>query len=401
MLAKARLRFVSRLGSEANDAIDALLDRALDYEEAHGTSLSGFVNWFQAGEIEIKRNMEQGGGEVRVMTVHGAKGLEAPIVILPDTAGGHESDRKDPLLMLEAGDGHAKVPLWPVPRVKPATAVQALKAAQKDIDLAEYRRLLYVAMTRARDELYVCGYRGKREQIETCWYNTVRDALKPHMTELEGGRWRLGAAPVEMEELQAAAAVPNVELPAWIGRELEQASASAGTLPARKRRGAGVERGILIHRILQNLPDLPSPERPAYIEAVVRRAGGDPELAAQLIRLLEHPVLADILSGDGHSEASLIVQGPGGPERRRLDRLVIRPEGILVADYKTDREVPEGPETCNPDYLMQLAAYRDALRLTQPGIPLRFCLVWTEAPKLMEISDTLLDRMAALRQPRP
>ena len=93
VLARSRLRFVSRLGREANDAIDALLDRALDYEEAHGTSLAGFVNWFQAGEIEIKRNMEQGAGEVRVMTVHGAKGLEAPIVILPDTAGGHESKR--------------------------------------------------------------------------------------------------------------------------------------------------------------------------------------------------------------------------------------------------------------------------------------------------------------------
>jgi ATP-dependent helicase/nuclease subunit A len=400
ILARARLRFVSRLGSEANDAIDALLDRALDYEEAHGTSLGGFVNWFQAGEIEIKRNMEQGGGEVRVMTVHGAKGLEAPIVILPDTAGGHESDKKDPLLMLEAGDGHAKVPLWPVPRVKPATAVQALKSAQKDIDLAEYRRLLYVAMTRARDELYICGYRGKREQIGTCWYNTARDALRPHMTALEGGRFRLGAAPVEMSGQHTAPALPAIDLPGWIGRELEQASA-AGTLPARKRRGEGVERGILIHRILQNLPDLPVEERAAHIEAVVRRAGQEPELATQLIGLLGHPVLADILSGDGHSEASMIVQGPAGPERRRLDRLVITPEGILVADYKTDREVPDSPESCNPEYLMQLAAYRDALRLTQPGLPLRFCLVWTEAPKLMDIPDTLLDRMAALRPPRP
>ena len=133
MLASSRIRFVSRLGSEANDAIDALLDRALDYEEAHGTSLAGFVNWFQAGEIEIKRNMEQGSGEVRVMTVHGAKGLEAPIVILPDTAGGHESTRSDPLLMLDGGDGHAKVPLWPVPHLKAATAVKALKARQKDV----------------------------------------------------------------------------------------------------------------------------------------------------------------------------------------------------------------------------------------------------------------------------
>ena len=113
-------------------------------------------------------------------------------------------------------------------------------------------------------------------------------------------------------------------------------------------------------------------------------------------------MLAEILSAEGHSEASLIVQGPDGAmERRRLDRLVITPEGILVADYKTDREVPETPEACNPDYLMQMAIYRDALRLAEPGKPLRFCLVWTEGPKLMPIPDTLLDRMAALRPPRP
>ena len=127
VLGKARLRFVSRLGSEANDAIDALLDRALDYEEAHGTSLAGFVNWFQAGEIEIKRNMEQGAGEVRVMTVHGAKGLEAPIVILPDTTSGPSRAAPTPLLMLEGGDGHAKVPLWPVPKLE---AVQGGEGAQ-------------------------------------------------------------------------------------------------------------------------------------------------------------------------------------------------------------------------------------------------------------------------------
>jgi ATP-dependent helicase/nuclease subunit A len=105
ILGPARLRIVSRLGSEANDAIDAFLDRALEYEETHGTSFAGFVNWFQAGEIEIKRNMEQGSGEVRVMTVHGAKGLEAPIVILPDTTSTPEQGRGESLLMLEGG-GH-------------------------------------------------------------------------------------------------------------------------------------------------------------------------------------------------------------------------------------------------------------------------------------------------------
>jgi ATP-dependent helicase/nuclease subunit A len=405
VLAKSRLRFLSRLGSEANDAIDALLDRALDYEEAHGTSLAGFVNWFQAGEIEIKRNMEQGAGEVRVMTIHGAKGLEAPIVILPDTAGGHESKRGDLLLMLEGGDGHQKVPLWPVPRLKAMKQVKTLKSAQKDVATAEYRRLLYVAMTRACDELYVCGYRGKREQMEDCWYNTMLTALQSRMVPLPGrGGWRLGAAPVSAEAPVAETPPePDAEWPAWIGRELEAEAAAATDLSQpRKRSRVTVERGILIHRILQNLPDLAEDQREAHIEAAVRRAGAEPGLAAQLIGLIGYPVLAEILSAEGHSEASLIVQNPDGAmERRRLDRMVITPGGILVADYKTDREVPETPEACNPDYLMQMAIYRDALRLAEPGKPLRFCLVWTQAPKLMPIPDALLDRMAALRPARP
>jgi ATP-dependent helicase/nuclease subunit A len=405
VLASSHLRFVSRLGSEANDAIDALLDRALDYEEAHGTSLAGFVNWFQAGEIEIKRNMEQGGGEVRVMTVHGAKGLEAPIVILPDTAGGHERQKSDPLLMLEGGEAHAKVPLWPVPHLKAATAVKALKTAQKDIDTAEYRRLLYVAMTRACDELYVCGYRGKTQQSEQCWYDTVLNALEPHMAPLpEGAGWRLGAAPVPVD--QPAAAPPTSaapEWPSWIGRPLEeQAMAAAEPQQTRKRDGASVARGILVHRILQHLPDLPEDQRAAHVEAAVRRAEADPGLAEQLLRLIAEPVLADLLSAEGHSEASLIVKTADGTmERRRLDRLIITPTGILVADYKTGREVPETPEACNPDDLMQMAIYRDALRLAEPGKPMRFCLLYTEGPTLMEIPDTLLDRMAGLRSPRP
>ena len=404
VLARSRLSFVSRLGSEANDAINALLDRALDYEEAHGTSLAGFVNWFQAGEIEIKRNMEQGAGEVRVMTIHGAKGLEAPIVILPDTAGGHESKQGDPLLMLEGGGGDEKVPLWPVPRLKAARHVTALKSVQKDAGTAEYRRLLYVAMTRACDELYICGYRGKREQMEDCWYNTMRLALESRMTPLaDGGGWRLGAAPVMAEPSSAAApSKTGAEWPSWIGREIEARSATPEASQPRRRSAARVERGILIHRILQNLPDLPEDQRHQHIEAAVKRAGAEPELAAQLIELLAHPVLAELLSAEGHSEASLIVQGPDGAmERRRLDRLVITPKGILVADYKTDREVPGSPEACQPDYLLQLATYRDALRLAEPGKPLRFCLVWTEGPTLMPIPDTLLDRMAALRPPRP
>ena len=401
ILGKARLRIVSRLGSEANDAIDAFLDRALDYEEAHGTSLAGFVNWFEAGDIEIKRNMEQGSGEVRVMTVHGAKGLEAPIVILPDTTS-KEQARGDSLLMLEAGDGYAKVPLWVVPKLGPSKAVSALKDAQKDVATAEYRRLLYVAMTRACDELYVCGCRGRPEPPEACWYNTVAEALRDKMVPLDGGEgWRLGAAPAAAETAVETMAAEALVLPGWIANEVLPASTGV-MAPARKRAEARVARGILIHRILQNLADLPAAEHAAHIAAAVRRAGHEPALAEQIRSLIADPAVAELLSADGHSEVALITRSvDGSPERRRIDRLVMTPAGLLVADYKTDRDVPAAPDGCNPEYLMQLATYRDALRLTEPGRPMRFGLLYTEAPKLLMIPDALLDRMAALRGTKP
>lgn len=405
ILAGARLRFVSRLGSEANDAIDALLDRALDYEEQNGTSLAGFVNWFAAGEIEIKRNMEQGAGEVRVMTVHGAKGLEAPIVILPDTTSAAHEKRSSPLLMLDGGETSARVPLWPVPNLKASKEVQNWKDRQKDIDLAEDRRLLYVAMTRARDELYVCGFKGSRDTHESCWYNTISDALKPRMEHLgEDIGWRLGAAPEFREEAAApAAASPPATPPAWLNRAAQSSSApDAPAAPTRRRSFAAVARGILIHRILEQLPDRAEADRAAHISNAVTRAGAEPKLADDLMRLIAHPLLAEILSPQGLSEVPLITAGANGqPERRRIDRLVMSGEDILVADYKTDRAVPESPEACNPEYLMQMAEYRDALRLIHPHWTLRFCLVWTEAPKLMELPDTLLDRMSGLRQGHP
>lgn len=302
------------------------------------------------------------------------------------------------------GDGHAKVPLWPVPRLVAAKAVTQLKAAQKDIDMAEYRRLLYVAMTRACDELYVCGYQGRNEPAADCWYETIGAALKPKMEELpEKAGWRLGAAPVKAEAAYSGKSEQAVCWPEWITREVAAADIERSR-PAslRRRASAGVERGILIHRILQNLPDLPEADRAAYIEGAVKRAGADPALVTELMDLVAHPVLAEILSADGHSEASLITQvADGVTERRRIDRLVETADHVLVADYKTDRVVPERVEDCNLEYLTQLAIYREALRLANPGKAMRFCLVWTEAPRLMPIPDDVLDRMAALRQPQP
>ncbi len=392
VLGKSRIRFVSRLGSEANDAIDALLDRALDYEETNGTSLAGFVNWFAAGEIEIRRNMEQGAGEVRVMTVHGAKGLESHIVILPDTTSVPERGG-DPLLMLEAAGANAKVPLWAIPKLKASPRIQALKDGRKLAETHEYSRLLYVAMTRARDELYVCGYVGKRAEAEGCWYKSVCGALSGAGTPLGEDGLRFGDAPRFLPEAAGAAGLAPSLLPEWAAAPAGlPAESQPVPAPRDRRKASTVSRGIFIHRLLQQLADVPENERDAFIAAAVQRAGAYPGLAADLAALVSDPVFAELFAAQGLSEVPLIAEVPGlPPQRRRIDRLVMKDGSILVADYKTDREVPADIAACNPEYIAQMAAYRDALRKIHPGAGLRLCLVWTEAPKLMFIPDEAMD----------
>ncbi len=398
VLNSARARFLARLGSEANDAIDAFLDMALGYEESNGSSLAGFVNWFEGSEAEIKRNMEQGTGEVRIMTVHGAKGLEAPIVILPDTVAVPDHTTQTPLLMLEAGNGRAKVPLWPAPKLFQSDSLAALKAARQDLQTAEYHRLLYVAMTRARDELYVCGYAGGRALPQDCWYTAVSTGLAPLLTEIaEYPGQRFGAAPVQAPSAVAVDAVERMPLPDWVSRAAPSGPPRPAPAAPRSeaRTARRVARGILIHRILQHLPSLPAAARGAHIAQAVERAGHEQALAAELTALTLDPVFAEVFAENGISEVPLMtgVQGQA-PERRRIDRLVPTAHDFLAVDYKTDRNWPSCVAAVNPDYLAQLASYRTALRLIHPNVPLRLGLLWTEAPHLMIIPDAILDQAA-------
>ena len=391
VLGLSRGRFLARLGSEANDAIDAFLETALGFEESHATSLAGFVNWFAASEIEIRRNMEQAAGEVRIMTVHGAKGLEAPIVILPDTVSVPDHRNTSALLMLPAGSANAKVPLWLAPKLFNSQPLQYLKLTRQASQTDEHRRLLYVAMTRARDELYVCGYAGKRAASSDCWYETVSQGLQD-IAGFDG--MRFGVGPVFGAGAEPAAS-PSSSLPDWVLRPIaaRPPRAPKPEAPPEPRQAARVARGILVHRILQQVTDLPESARPAHVADAVARAGHEPSLAVDLVALIRNPTFSEVFASDGLSEVPLIVEVPdAGPERRRIDRLVMTEHDLLVVDYKTDRNWPHDVAGINPEYLQQLAAYRAALRRIHPGVPLRLALLWTEAPALMIVPDAELDR---------
>ncbi len=195
-----RKSLIKRLGAEAAEPLDELIVQALSYDDKAPPSLQGFVDWLRAGKHEIKRDMDQGRDEVRVMTVHGAKGLEAPIVFLPDTCSTSSGVRPGTLLSLSHVARQSSVPepfLWPIRGSSKLPAIQDARQRASEREAAERNRLLYVAMTRPRDRLYICGFEGRRSRDPACWYDLIRQALNPYLEPGEDheGRpvWRLAS----------------------------------------------------------------------------------------------------------------------------------------------------------------------------------------------------------------
>src|SRR5205807_6320431 len=166
-----RRAILERLGPEAGDPVEEFLALALTYEREHVPSLQGFLRWLVAGDIEVKRDFgERQRDEVRILTVHGAKGLEAPVVFLPDTM--QLPDRGSPLLWSET----EALPLWRPRADLAAPFYNAERGALRTRQLQEYRRLFYVALTRAQDRLYVCGWETKRPAREAPSWHALCDA---------------------------------------------------------------------------------------------------------------------------------------------------------------------------------------------------------------------------------
>jgi ATP-dependent helicase/nuclease subunit A len=412
-------KLLARLGPEAEDPLDEFIGLSLAYEQMHPPSLQGFLNWLAQGGTEIKRDLDQGGGAIRIMTVHGAKGLQAPIVFLPDTL--QKPKRQAGLLWLEGG-----LPLWAAGRSGLNEAGREAQDAQDQARDAEYRRLLYVAMTRAEDRLYVCGWNTRHEPPEDCWYKLIEQGLRPLAEEVEEpflARHDHSATVLRLVGEQSAAAEASraeaparqaAPLPAWTRATAPQepvpprplapsrpdADPPARSSPAGARNQGGRQRGSLIHRLLQSLPDLPADQRAAAAARFLgRSAWGLPyaeqaEIATEVARVMDDPTFTPLFGPDSRAEVPLIGQLGGRVVSGRVDRLVVRADSVLVVDYKTDRLPPAEPP---PAYLRQMAAYRGVLACLYPTKAVRCALLWTDGPRWMPLDTaTLDDALAAM-----
>jgi ATP-dependent helicase/nuclease subunit A len=429
-----RARLLARLGLEAAEPIDELLAASLRHGQMHPPSLQGFLHWLRQSAAEVKREPEGPGGDgfdaVRIMTVHGAKGLQAPIVILPDTTGLPPAD--EPILWAEDESG-TMLPVWS-PRAEQRTELtRTLSAAAAHRQSAEQNRLLYVALTRAEDRLLICGWENKTALNEASWYAHVQrgfDALAATAAPFDavaapwGGDQRSIASPQisEAEKPRAVVVGPQARLPQWAGAaplwraapppaepalptplapsrpegaELGSVPAAASPLASRDATGNRFRRGQLIHTLLQHLPDLPPDERHEAAFAFAARPGSaiaDPEqLADEVMAVLDHPALAPLFGPNGRAEVPLSGVVGGQVIGGLIDRLAVLEGRVLIADYKTNRNPPASADRTPVLYLRQMAAYRAVLADIFPTHTIVCLLVWTSAARITELPAALLD----------
>lgn len=415
-----RARLVGRLGIEANDPIDEFLNLAMGYEADHAPTLQGFLHWLMAGDAEIKRDLEQSGrDEVRIMTVHGAKGLQAPIVFLPDTM--QVPTQAPNLFWQEDRD----LMYW-LPRVALETDVVARLrdgiAMKRD---QEYNRLLYVALTRAEDRLYICGWQGKRKAPDHCWYNLCQQAMEGYassetfdFTEFSGSGWsgdgwvwqtaqretpradKVTAAtgPTDLSKRVLIRDIAPTEAfppkPLAPSRPLEEEPSVQSPLGGDQ--GQSFKRGLLIHKLLELLPDLPEAKRRDAAERFLAQpvhaldADQQREITSETIAIFENPEFAPVFEAGSKAEVPLVGIVGGDVVSAQIDRLVVRENDVMVVDFKTNRPPPRNVEETPRAYRRQMSIYKAALGQMYPDKNIRCYILWTNGPWMVELPQHIM-----------
>ena len=398
-----RRKLLARLGAEAEDGIDALLSQAMAYEQRAVDSLTGFLVWMETDDLEIKRQMDSASDRIRVMTVHGAKGLEAPVVILPETGAW----RASPTPQIVASHD---VPLWTgLAPDMPAVirdAVDQRRTAQE----AERDRLLYVAMTRAETWLIVAAHGDLGQQGNT-WYDKVARGMaaagaSAHSfaqgvgLRLQHGLWAETETESNTDQpLRTPPLAPLFERPAPPAPErvktLSPSTDLGGdkALPGEKGldEDAALRRGRQVHRLLEFLPQVPAPDWPATAARLLSNgpdAARGEELAlllAEAEKVLIRPSLAPLFATDALTEVAITADFGQSRLHGVIDRLILAPDHVMAVDFKTNPMVPDTVADCPDGLLRQMGAYAHALGALYPDRRIETAILWTRTASLMRL----------------
>ncbi|NUB45330.1 double-strand break repair helicase AddA [Fertoebacter nigrum] len=391
-----RQALLARLGAEAEDGIDELLSQALAYERSDVPSLTGFLGWLQTDDVEVKRQMDAAGGRIRVMTVHGAKGLEAPVVILPDTADRDPPERGEIFL----ADG---VPVWKTPAPDSPALIANARDFRKAQAAAENMRLLYVAMTRAQCWLIVAAA-GKLERGDA-WHDLIRQGMVAAGAEAADNGLRLteGDWPADAPAPPAAAdTLPT--LPPWANSPAAEPQRPPQLLSPSDLGGAkalpgeaallGEEaaklRGTRLHLLLEHLPGQDAALWPGLTDALLPGVEGRDILLAEVQALLAAPALASFFAPDALREVTITADILGHRMLGTIDRLILSPGKLLAVDYKSNALVPAQPGDVPPGLMRQMAAYAEGLRQIYPDRQVEVAILWTKTAQLMLLPCDML-----------
>lgn len=401
----ARANFIGRMGEETADPIDEFLQQTLLYERSHPPSMQGFLHWLASSNSEIKRDMEQAKDAVRIMTVHGAKGLQAKIVVLPDTV---EIPReKGSILWLD------DIAIRSISSADDNKTCRKIRAGNRSERLSEYRRLLYVALTRAEDRLYICGATSKDKISDESWYSLIESALGQmqladnglQMTDNEKEKI-ISTVPVishlssNLSFLKThAPAEPSPNKPLVPSRFANDKPAIASPLASKNLYASGK----FIHLLLQFLPKQEAEKRQQSARVIAQKFTTQltPDIIDKAIEnavaIIENPEFAFLFASDALAEVPItgIVDLAGKPitVSGQIDRLYIGESEVWIVDFKSNQQPPTTAKNIPITYIRQLALYRLLLEKIYPDKTVCCGLLWTTTAKLDIIENKLLEEL--------
>ena len=410
---QGRRRLYSRLGMAARDPIDELMNSALEFERTETASLDRFLDWFSRGTVDVQRDPGQPANEVRVMTVHGAKGLEAPVVILADATADPAKLGRTPLTVEIPVEGAGIAPLLRPRKEERCPPFEQIILSEEMRDMEEHLRLLYVAMTRAADRLIVSGVRPKEKKDGSdprpanCWHRIVEQAMLPLAAAGEAHvalRYGVASGGSRQARKKDKVELPPVTVPDWARRQAPPEARPPRPLapsaiaadddtappPSEAMREAAL-RGTWIHQLLERLPAVEASARAEAANRWLERSAGvddasmRQDIVSQVCGILSHPRFARLFGPGSLGEAPLAATLPDGRViAGTVDRLLIEATRVSVIDFKTGR-VPASAADIPNSHRAQMTAYVEALQVIFPGRQVSASLLYTAAPKLFEL----------------
>ncbi|ACN95221.1 UvrD-helicase domain-containing protein [Wolbachia pipientis] len=380
ILRTGKKKFAARLGLECFEVLDEFMNLVLQFENP---SLQAFVQWIKENNPEIKNDMQSERNAVRIMTIHKSKGLQAPIVFLVDT---NTVPRNSESIIFDG----TEAPFW-CGKNNNAYCDQ-VKREKKLEDYNEYLRLLYVALTRAEDELYILS---KEPVQKGSWYDLITKYGEPYEKKQRGLR------PIFKEKVEVLCVnanypyiykkrdyfdVPVISLPPALAHS--SVSSQRVTLESSEKEGAewipvsatwmtdGYARGLIIHSILQYMPKIEKERRKNWVRKYldnINISEDKDEIYSKILAFNEkYGYLFDL---EGKSEITLSGIIDGEPVLVRLDRLCITQDKAIIIDYKSHRNVSV---SLLNEIKKQMLTYKTLVQEIYPNKQVEFMVIWVE-----------------------